>query len=159
MRFTNEQNLANNISWDKCHLCFHPSAQKSFHNTYLFKYLFLQIVSLFFLFLFLFWLANRTTWTSLLLKRTIFLQCNSVLCCCVPLHCHVGFFAAPWTAACQASLSFAISRILLTHVHWISNAIQPWHPVSPPSLPTFNLSQHQDLFQWVSSSNTTLYNF
>ena len=74
---------------------------------------------------------------------------NSVLCCCVQLLCHVGFFAAPWTAACQASLSFAISRILLTHVHLISNAIQPCHPLSPPSLPTLNLSQHQDLFQWV----------
>ena len=39
-----------------------------------------------------------------------------------------------------------------THVHWISDAIQPSHPVSSPSPPTFNLSQHQGLFKWVSSS-------
>ena len=38
-----------------------------------------------------------------------------------------------------------------THVHWVSNAIQPSHPL-PPSPPAFNLSQHQGLFQWVSSS-------
>ena len=38
-----------------------------------------------------------------------------------------------------------------THVHWISNAIQPSYPLSSPSPPAFNLSQHQDLFQWVSS--------
>ena len=37
-----------------------------------------------------------------------------------------------------------------THVHWVS-AIQPYHPLSSPSLPTFNLFQHQGLFKWVSS--------
>ena len=40
-----------------------------------------------------------------------------------------------------------------THVHWIGDAIQPSHPLSSPSPPAFNLSQHQDLFQWVSSSH------
>ena len=40
-----------------------------------------------------------------------------------------------------------------THVHWVSDAIQPSHPVSSPSPPTFNLSQHQGLFQWVHSSH------
>ena len=36
-----------------------------------------------------------------------------------------------------------------THVHWVGDAIQPSHPLSSPSLPAFNLSQHQSLFQWV----------
>ena len=40
-----------------------------------------------------------------------------------------------------------------THVHPVSDAIQPSHPLSSPSLPTFNLSQHQGVFQWVSSSH------
>ena len=40
-----------------------------------------------------------------------------------------------------------------THVHWVSDAIQLSHPLSSPSPPTFNLSQHQGLFQWVSSSH------
>ena len=40
-----------------------------------------------------------------------------------------------------------------THVHWVSDDIQPSHPLSSPSPPTFNLSQNQDLFQWVSSSH------
>ena len=35
-----------------------------------------------------------------------------------------------------------------THVHWVSS-IQPSHPLSSPSPPAFNLSQHQGLFQWV----------
>ena len=36
------------------------------------------------------------------------------------------------------------------HVHWISEAIQPSHPLSPSSRSAFNVSQHQGLFQWVS---------
>ena len=39
-----------------------------------------------------------------------------------------------------------------THVHRVGDAIQPSPPLSSPSPPTFNLSQHQGLFQWVSSS-------
>ena len=37
-----------------------------------------------------------------------------------------------------------------THVHWVSDATQPSHPLSPPS-PALSPSQHQDLFQWVGS--------
>ena len=40
-----------------------------------------------------------------------------------------------------------------THVHWVGDVIQPSHPLSSPSLLAFSLSQHQDLFQWVSSSH------
>ena len=40
-----------------------------------------------------------------------------------------------------------------THVHWVSDAIQPSHPLSSPSSPALSLSQHQGLFQWVSSSH------
>ena len=39
-----------------------------------------------------------------------------------------------------------------THVHRVSDAIQPSHPLSSPSPPAFNLSQHQGLFTCVSSS-------
>ena len=38
-----------------------------------------------------------------------------------------------------------------THVHWVGDAIQPSHPLSSPSLPALNLSQHEGLFKWVSS--------
>ena len=40
-----------------------------------------------------------------------------------------------------------------THVHWVGDAIQPSHPLSSPSPPAFNLSQHQGLFKWVSASH------
>ena len=60
---------------------------------------------------------------------------------------HVWLFAAPWTAAHHASLSIHhyLPEFPQTYVHWVSDAIQPPHPLSPPSLPALNLSQHQRL--------------
>ena len=40
-----------------------------------------------------------------------------------------------------------------THVHRVSDAIQPSHPLSSPSPPALNPSHHQSLFQWVNSSH------
>ena len=68
----------------------------------------------------------------------------------VQLLSRVQLFATPWTAACQASLSFAISWGLLK---LMSIEIQPSHLQSPPSPLTLSLSQPQGLFQWVSSSH------
>ena len=44
-------------------------------------------------------------------------------------------------------------EITQIHVHWVGDAIQPFHPLSFPSSPALNLSQHQGLFQWVSYSH------
>ena len=60
----------------------------------------------------------------------------------------VQVFATPWTVARQASLSITNSWSLLRlNVHRVGDAIQPSHPLSSPSPPAFNLSQHQGLFQ------------
>ena len=37
-----------------------------------------------------------------------------------------------------------------THVHWVSDAIQPSHPIPSPSPPALNPSQNQGLFQWIN---------
>ena len=44
-----------------------------------------------------------------------------------------------------------LSELAQTHVHRVGDAIQPSHPLSTPFPPAFSLSQHQGLFQWVSS--------
>ena len=61
---------------------------------------------------------------------------------------HVCFFATPWTATCQASLSFTISRSLLKLMS-IESVTLSNHLIlhRPPSPLAFGLSQHQDLFQ------------
>ena len=46
-----------------------------------------------------------------------------------------------------------LPELAQTYVHWVSDAVQPSWPLPSPSLPAFNLSQHQSLFQWVSSSH------
>ena len=67
-------------------------------------------------------------------------------------HSVVWLFETPLTAACQASLSVANSQSWLKLMS-ISDANLSSHPLSSPSPPAFNLSQHQGLFKWVSSSN------
>ena len=64
----------------------------------------------------------------------------------------VQLFATPWTAALQASLSFTISQSLpkFMSMKSISDAIQLSDLLLPSSPFAFSLSQHQDLFQWVS---------
>ena len=44
-------------------------------------------------------------------------------------------------------------RVPPNHVHSVADAIEESHPLSSPSPPALNLSQHQGLFQWVSSSH------
>ena len=46
-----------------------------------------------------------------------------------------------------------LPELTQTHVHLVGDTIQPSHPLSSPSPPALNLSQHQGLFQWVSSSH------
>ena len=46
-----------------------------------------------------------------------------------------------------------LSEFTQTHVHRVSDAIQPSHPLSSPSPPAPNPSQHQSLFQWVNFSH------
>ena len=59
---------------------------------------------------------------------------------CDPMNC-----STPGLAVCHK-----LPESTQTHVHWVNDAIQPSHPPLSPS-PALNLSQHQGLFQWVSS--------
>ena len=66
---------------------------------------------------------------------------NSVPQLCNPMDCGIPGFP----------VYHQLLELTQTHVHWVGDAIQPSHPLSSPSPPAFNLSQHQDLFQWISS--------
>ena len=63
--------------------------------------------------------------------------------CCDPMDCSSPGFP----------VHHQLPKLVQTHVHLVSDAIQSSHPLSPPSPPAFSLSQHQGLFQWVSSSH------
>ena len=67
---------------------------------------------------------------------------------------HVRLFATPWTTASTPGLPahHQLPEFTQTHLHWVSDSIQPSHPLSSPS-PAFNPSPYQGLFKWVSSSH------
>ena len=66
----------------------------------------------------------------------------------------VWLFVTPWTAAMPGfPVLYHLPEFVQTHIHWVGDAIQPFCPLLSPFLPAFNLSQHQSLFQWVSSSH------
>ena len=60
---------------------------------------------------------------------------------CDPIDCSTPGF----------SVYHQLQELAQTHVHWVSDAIQASLPLLSPSLPVFNLSQHQGLFQGVNS--------
>ena len=66
----------------------------------------------------------------------------------------VRLFATPWIAGLP--VHHQLPEFTQNHVHWICDAIQPSHPLSSPSPPAPNPSQHQGLFQWVNSSHEVL---
>ena len=68
---------------------------------------------------------------------------KSCLTLCDPMDCSIPSFPV-----CHYLLEFA-----QVHVHWVGDAIQPSHPLLPPSPSALKRSQHQGLFQWLSSSN------
>ena len=68
---------------------------------------------------------------------------HSCLTLCDPMDCSMPDFP----------VHHQLPELTQTHVHRVGDAIQPSHPLSSPSPPTLNLSQHQGLFQWVSSSH------
>ena len=73
------------------------------------------------------------------------IRCHSVaqscLTLCNPMDCSMPGFC----------VLHYLPEVAQTPVHWISDASQPFCPLSSPSPPAFNLSQHQGLFQWASS--------
>ena len=66
---------------------------------------------------------------------------QSCLTLCNPMECSTSSFP----------ILHYLPEFAQTHVHWVCDAIQPFHPQLSPSPPSLNFSQHQGLFQWVSS--------
>ena len=62
---------------------------------------------------------------------------------CYPMDCSTSGF----------SVLHYLPQFAQTHVHWVSDAIQTFHPLSPLSPLALSLSQHQSLFKWVNSSH------
>ena len=90
------------------------------------------------------------------------------MCVCVCIHTYIHtyiyllFFSHSVVSDSATPMDFStpgfpvlhdLLEFAQTHLLWISDAIQPSHPVSSPSPPAFNLCHHQSLSQWIGSSH------
>ena len=87
------------------------------------------------------WQCVKCMWNKYICISSV--QYLSLVRLCDPMDCSTPGFP----------VHHQLLELPQTHVHWVSNAIQPYSPLSSPSPPTFNLTQHQDLFQRVISSH------
>ena len=78
----------------------------------------------------------------------ILLQFSSVVTQLCPSFCDPMNRSTP-----GLPVHYQLPEFTQTHVHWVGDAIQLSHPLSPPSPPALNLSRHQGLFRWVGSSH------
>ena len=76
---------------------------------------------------------------------------NFALCCCSVAQLCLTLCNSMDCSTPGFSVLHHLPELAQTHVHRVGDAIQPSHPLSFPSPPAFSLSQHQGLFQWVSS--------
>ena len=89
-------------------------------------------------------MRNPSSLLLIILWSLLLLSSCSVMSLCNPKDCSTPGFP----------VLHQLPEFTQTHVYWVGDAIQTSHPLSSPSLPAFDLSQHQSLFQWVSSSPT-----
>ena len=90
--------------------------------------------------------ACRTASSELVSKLIQFSSVQSLSC--------VQLFATPMNCSTPGlPVHHQLPEFTQTHIHWVSDAIQPSHPLSSPSPPAPTTFQHQSLFQWVNFSH------
>ena len=82
-------------------------------------------------------LSSCSTWWFF-----VIVQLLSCIWLCDPMNCSMPGFP----------VLHHLPEFAQTHVHWVGDAIQVYHPLSPSSPPALNLPQHQGLFLWIDSS-------
>ena len=91
--------------------------------------------------------TRLSNWTEQWLTPTFFSQFSLVTQSCLtlfdPMDCSTPGF----------SVHHQLPELAQTHVYRVGDTTQPSHPLLSPSPAAFNLSQHQGLFKWVSSSH------
>ena len=115
------------------------------------------LLQAFFLTVKFFWLRRLRsgTWDSLAVVSSLVLACrlSFPVACGVLVPLLLSHYCDPTDRSMQGG--FPVLHCLLefaqAHVHRVGDALQPSHPLSPPSLPALNLSQHQGVFQCIGS--------
>ena len=93
---------------------------------------------------------------SMLLLKAYILPQNSLSISSVQSLSHVWLFNPMDCSTPGFPFYLQLLEPAQTHFHWVGDAIQPSHPLLSPFPPAFNVSEHQGLFQWVSSLHHVL---
>ena len=93
---------------------------------------------------------SRISALNLCLLKTSSFETLPSFCCSVTKLCPTLYDPMDCSIPGFPLLHYLL-EVAQTHVHWVGDAIKPSHLLSSPYPPAFNLSQHQNLFQWVSS--------
>ena len=93
---------------------------------------------------------------SMLLLKAYILPQNSLSISSVQSLSHVWLFNPMDCSTPGFPFHLQLLEPAQTHFHWVGDAIQPSHPLLSPFPPAFNVSEHQGLFQWVSSLHHVL---
>ena len=106
---------------------------------------------------------NNPLWTDFYSILCPFFKLSCYYYYFLPLSCSVQFSSITqlcltlWDPMDCSMPGLSVHHQLLestqTHVQWVGDAIRPSHPLLSPSPPAFNLSQHQGLSKWISSSH------
>ena len=94
-------------------------------------------------------LACCSLWGHRESDTTEWLKDSKNCCCLVTKSC--PRLCEPMDCSTPGFLVLCYLKFAQTHVHWVGDDIQPSHPLSFPFPLTFNFSQHQGLFHWLSS--------
>ena len=81
------------------------------------------------------------------MTASVYPQLQHICCCSVIQSCLTLCNHSDWSMPGFPVIHHVL-ELAQAYVHWVGDAIQPSHPLSSPSLPAFNLSQHQGLFKW-----------
>ena len=114
---------------------FHSEPKHIFLTTPIHTFHSFFFLNRWFCFLFIYVLAVLPSFSSVQFSHSV------VSTLCDPMDCSTS----------GLPIDLQLLELAQTHVHWVRDAIQPSHPLSSPSPPTFNPSQHQGLFKWVTS--------
>ena len=86
-------------------------------------------------------------------KVSFISDCISMCCCCSVAKSCLTLCDPMDCSTSGSSILHYVTELAQTHVPWVGDLIQSSHPLLSPSPFVLSLSQHRDLFQWVSSSH------
>ena len=98
----------------------------------------------------LFTYIGERNWSGSLREVGLWRQDRKIICCCSSVNSCLTLCDPVDCSRPGFPVLHHLPELAQTHVPWVGDAIQPSHPLSPPS-PAFNLSQHQLIFQWIDS--------